>query len=68
MHHDIERRQAVYELLTLPDAPELRRGHRRVLKGTPERHLLVAKLAAAFIQAKLLELRERRSSGNSKRA
>jgi len=62
MHHDIERREAVYKLLTLPDPPELRRRHRHVLEGTPERHLLVPKLAAAFIQAKLLELRERRPS------
>ena len=62
MHHDMERRQAVYELLALPDAPELRRGHRQVLEGSPERYRLVPQLAATFIQAKLLELRERGSS------
>jgi hypothetical protein len=59
MYHDIERRQAVYELLALPDAPELRRGHRRLLEGRPDRFRLVSELTATFIQAKLLELQER---------
>lgn len=59
MQPDTERRQAICELLSLPDAPDLRRGHRRTLEGTPVRFQLVPQLTAAFIQAKLLELRER---------
>ena len=62
MQHDMERRQAVYELLALPDAPELRRGHPRILEGRPDRYQIVPELAATFIQSKLLELRERRSA------
>ena len=59
MQPDIERRQAICELLSLPDAPDLCRGHRRTIEGTPARYQLVPHLAAAFIQARLLELRER---------
>jgi hypothetical protein len=59
MHHDIERRQALCELLALPDAPELHRGHRRLFEGSPDRYQLVPQFAATFIQARLLELRER---------
>ena len=59
MYDDLERRQAVCELLALPDAPDLRRGHRWILEGRPDRFRLVSQLAATFIQAKLLELRER---------
>lgn len=59
MQPDIERRQAICELLSLPDAPDLRRGHRRILEGRPNRYQLVPQLTAMFIQAKLLELRER---------
>ena len=61
MYHDIERRQAVCELLAMPDSPELRRGHRLTLEGAPERYSLVPQLAATFIQSKLLELHERAS-------
>ena len=56
---DIERRQAICELLAIPDAPDLRRGHRRTVEGTESRYELVPQLTATFIQAKLLELRER---------
>jgi hypothetical protein len=59
MHADIERRQAICELLSRPDDPHLRRGHRRTLEGNPARYKLVPQLTATFIQAKLLELRER---------
>jgi len=59
MQTDIERRQALCELLSLPDSPDLHRGHRRMLEGRPDRHQLVPQLTSAFIQAKLLELRER---------
>ena len=59
---DIERRQAIVELLSIPDAPSLRRGHRLILPGKPDRHQLVPSLAAAFVQQKLLELHEREAA------
>lgn len=59
MNADLERRQAIVELLSIPDAPTLRRGHRLVLPGRPDRHQLLPFLAAAFVQRKLLEFHER---------
>ena len=61
MQLDVERRVAIAELLTQPDPPELRRGHRLRLEGKPDRFDLVPLLAAAFVQAKLLALHERRA-------
>jgi len=62
MDAEVERRQAIVELLSIPDAPSLRRGHRLTLPGKPDRHQLVPFLAAAFVQQKLLELHERESA------
>ena len=62
MQFDIERRQAICELLSLPDTPDLHRGHRRTLEGAPTRFQLVPQLTATFIQAKLLELRDRQAA------
>jgi len=59
MESDIERRQAIYELMAQPDPPDLRRGFVKRLEGKPDRHELVPHLAAMFVQSKLLELRER---------
>jgi hypothetical protein len=59
MTADIERRMAIVELLSIPDPAPLRRGHRLVLPGKPDRHRQLPWLAAAFVQQKLLELRER---------
>jgi hypothetical protein len=59
MTADIERRQAIVDLLSIPDPAPLRRGHRFVLPGKPDRHQQLPLLAAAFVQQKLLELRER---------
>jgi hypothetical protein len=56
---DIERRQAIVDLLSIPDGPYLRRSHRLTLAGKPERFELVPRLAAIFVQQKLLDLRER---------
>ena len=56
---DIERRLALVELLAQPDPPELRRGYRLRLAGSPDRYALVPRLTAAFVQAKLLALHER---------
>ena len=61
MQLDVERRVAIAELLSHPDPPELRRGHRIRLEGRPDRFDLVPLLAAAFVQAKLLALHERRA-------
>ncbi|MGE0593577.1 MAG: hypothetical protein AB7G23_06170 [Vicinamibacterales bacterium] len=54
---DIERRQALVELLAQPDAPDMKRGHRLRLAGRPDRHQLLPMLAAAYVQSRLLELR-----------
>jgi len=49
---------ALCELLTTPDPPDLHRGHVARLEGKPDRHQIVPRLAAAFVQSKLLEMRE----------
>ena len=65
MELDVARRVAIAELLAQPDPPELRRGHRLRLEGKPDRFDLVPMLAAAFVQAKLLALEERRAQTGS---
>jgi hypothetical protein len=62
MEADIERRQAIYELLAQPDPPDLHRGFTKRLEGKPDRHRLLPHLAATFVQAKLLELHEREAA------
>jgi hypothetical protein len=64
---DIERRQAIVELLSMPDSPDLHRSHRLTVEGRPDRHQLVPQLAAAFVQARLLDLREREALRESSR-
>lgn len=59
MDADLIRRQALYELLAVPDPPELHRGYVRRLEGKPDRHAQLPMLAAKFVQARLLEIRER---------
>jgi len=59
MESDIERRLAIVDLLSRPDGPELRRGHRLILEGKDDHYQLVPQLASVFIQARLLELHER---------
>jgi hypothetical protein len=61
LHRDSERRLAIVELLALPDPPDLRRGYRVRLEGRGDRYDQVPMLSAAFVQAKLLELQERRA-------
>ena len=65
MHVEIERRLAIAELLAQPDPPDMRRGNRQRLEGKPERYDLVPRLTAAFVQAKLLALHERRAEVNA---
>jgi hypothetical protein len=62
VHHDIERRLAIAELLAQPDPPELQRGHRLRFDGKPDRHEWVPVLSAVFVQNKLLALQERRAA------
>ena len=62
MNADLERRQAIVELLSMPDPPRLHRSHRLILSGKPDRHQLVPVLTAAFVQQKLLELHERETA------
>ena len=59
MDSDLARRQALYELLAEPDPPDLHRGYVRRLEGKPDRHAQLPLLAAKFVQARLLEIRER---------
>lgn len=59
MDYDLVRRQALYELLAYPDPPDLHRGFVRRLEGKPDRHAQLPLLAAKFVQARLLEIRER---------
>ena len=57
MCSELERRQAIIDLLSIPDSPDLHRGHRLTLEGRKDRYHLVPNLAAAFVQSKLLEMR-----------
>jgi len=57
--HDIERRQALCELLTLPDPPHIRRGFIMRFEGKPDRHQLLQHVTAMFVQSKLLAQHER---------
>jgi hypothetical protein len=59
MHLDMERRQAIVDLLSLPDTPDLHRSHRLTVEGRPDRYQLLPHLAAVFVQARLLDLQER---------
>ena len=59
MQENLERRQAIIDLLSMPDSPDLHRGHRLTLEGRADRYHLVPYLVSAFVQARLLELRER---------
>ncbi|MGE3957746.1 MAG: hypothetical protein AB7H96_13585 [Vicinamibacterales bacterium] len=66
MDADLVRRQALYELLAAPDPPDLHRGYVRVLEGKPDRHAQLPLLAAKFVQARLLEIRERAPLGDER--
>ncbi|MGE0449876.1 MAG: hypothetical protein AB7Q29_09875 [Vicinamibacterales bacterium] len=58
MVSDLARRQALYELLAEPDPPDLHRGFVRRLEGKPDRHAQLPLLAATFVQARLLDIRD----------
>ncbi len=59
MDFNIARRVALYQLLALPDPPELHRGNTRLVDGKPDRHNMLPLLAAAFARGKMLEFRLR---------
>ena len=64
---DLQRRQALLQLLSLPDAPELRRGHYLTVEGRADRHQLIHKLANTFIQHYLMDLEERSGESSADR-
>lgn len=64
MELNFERRLAIAELLTHPDPPELRRGHRLRFEGKPDRYSLVQHLSAVFVQTKLVELHDQRAAAD----
>jgi hypothetical protein len=59
VHSDLARRQALIELLAKSDPFDAQRRHRLVFEGRPDRHSVVLRLAAIYIQTKLLEMRGR---------
>jgi hypothetical protein len=59
---DIERRAALTESMLRADPLDAVRRHRIVCDGSPDRHMQLPRLAAAYVQAKLVERLERRSS------
>jgi hypothetical protein len=59
MQVNIERQQAIIDLLSLPDTPDLHRSHRLTVEGRQDRYQMLPHLAAVFVQAKLLDLQER---------
>lgn len=62
MESDMIRRQAIADLLAIPDAPDLRRGHRITVEGSPDRYRQIQYLASVFIQTKLVALQERETA------
>ena len=55
---DLAKRQALIDLLSLPDTPDIRRGHRLTMEGHPDRFDLLPRLAASFVQQHMLEQEE----------
>ena len=56
---DAERRQALFDLLSLPDPPELRhRGHRTTVEGRSNRFQQLSYLTSTFVQSKRIEWEE----------
>ena len=53
-----EKRQALIDLLSLPDTPDLRRGHHRTIEGRADRFRLARDLAATFVQWHMIQREE----------
>ncbi len=58
----LDKRQALIDLMALPDSPDLRRGHHVTIEGRSDRHRIVPHLAAMFIQQHMIEMEERVTS------
>ncbi len=56
---DSEKRQALVELMAIPDTPDLRRRHHLTLAGRSDRHLILPRLIGTFVQYHLVEMEER---------
>ena len=56
---DIQRREAVCELLSMPDPFDALRRHRLVLEGRPDRYDQIPQITAVYVQTKLSGLRDR---------
>lgn len=56
---DTEKRQALIDLLSLPDTPDLHRGHHLTVEGRADRFSIVHHLAASFVQWHQLQRDER---------
>ena len=61
MDADITRRVALYQLLDMPDPPDMHRGNVVRLEGKPDRHDILPVLAEAYARGRLLEVRQRDS-------
>lgn len=59
MHLDFERRQALIDLMAIPEAFDDLRAHHITLPGKPDRYGQVPQLTAVFVQARLLEFQTR---------
>ncbi len=59
LEQELKRREALVQLLALPDSPDIRRGHHLTVEGRPNRHDLIPELAAVFIQRHMVEQLER---------
>ena len=55
MHLDLERRQAIIDLMAIPEKFDPLRTNHLTLPRRPERYRQVPQLTAVFVQAKLLE-------------
>jgi hypothetical protein len=61
-----ERRQAVIDLLALPDEAALHhRGYHLTIEGRADRHQILGALAARFVQFHLIEQDEREAESES---
>jgi hypothetical protein len=60
-----EKRQALIDLMAMPDAPGIRRGHHMTVAGREDRHRMVHHLAASFVQWRRVQTEERAADWES---
>ena len=51
----------IFDLVAVPDPPELKRGHQQRFEGKPDRYELLPTLAMVFVQTRVMEFQERAS-------